>query len=158
MIKKASGYNVNGMESNFGNTSKVRFRHVFTDADADGDVIVLGKMGFGLTYFSTQIASKSGLGPGVTVDVGYHGNETCSEVPEFFVAGHTGVATAGESIISTLRVMENDGVKSCDCSAPGTPGACDGTFAELHDVVATIHGSPAAGACLDVVLEYEHRH
>ena len=157
-IKKASGYTENSMESNFGNTSKVHFRHVFTAADADGDVLRLGKMGFGVTYFSTQIVSKSGLGPGVTLDVGYHGIESCNEVPNFFVEDHAGVATAGESILSTFRLMTNDGISRCDCADPEDPEACDPNMAELHEVVVTIHGAPAEGACLDVVLEYEHRH
>lgn len=144
--KKSSGWSDESHESNFGNVSKVHFRHVFTAADGDGDVIRLGKMGMGVKYYSAQLVSPTGLGTAVAVDLGYHGSESGTEDGDYFVDGETGLATAADKTISMLRLMTAD----VAASATGDPD-----YAELHEIVLTVDGDVDAGAIIDVVLTYE---
>lgn len=151
---KATGYTVSPHAAHFGNVAKQHVHHKFSAEGTDGKIIRLMQQGFEKTYFSVQIAS-SGLGPGVTFDIGYRGLESCEDHPEFFVKGYTGAATKSDVIVPTFRRMIDDGVKRCDCD-DAEAASCGAVWGEMHELILTMHGDAAEGACLDLVFEYEH--
>jgi len=151
--KKATGYSNSPHGMHAGNTAHHVSRHVFSAADADGDVIALGCFGTHMTYLQTQLVTRSGLGAGVTVDIGYRGIESGVEDKTYFVAGQS-LATATEVMMSTLRRLWEMPPVPCGGSDP--TGNCVPKRGEIHEVIMTVHGTPAADACVDVVMYYEH--
>ena len=149
--KEATGYSVSPHGMHTGNTAHHVSRHIFSAADKDGDVIALARFGTHMTYLQTQIVSRSGLGTGVTVDIGYRGIESGVEDKTYFVAGQN-MAAATEVLKSTLRrLWEMPPVSGSD-----PVGSCVPKRGELHELIMTVHGNPAEGACMDVVMYYEH--
>lgn len=133
-IKKASGFRSDPMGAECGNSAVVILGHHFSAADKDGDVLRLGVMGFEVTYH--RITLSSDVGTGVTIDLGVQKLESGVTVPDFFKAG-VDVSAAGR--------------KELDC-APFFLSDRKGD--EMHEIIATVHGTPTPDSCLFVHLEY----
>ena len=138
ITKKASGYRNDPMGAECGNQAVAILRHKFRPADVEGDVIQLGEFGFDTCYYRISVASGTGLGAGCTIDLGYHGKETGEAYPTYFKGG-IDVANAGRKVLDCATFDMRDGGKG-----------------EIHDVIMTIHGNPADGACIEVIMEYIH--
>ena len=151
--KEATGYSVSPHGMYSGNTAHHVSRHVFSAADKDGDVIALARFSLWQTYLMTQLVTKSGLGAGVTVDIGYRGIESDVVDPTYFVAGQS-MAAASEVLKSTFRRLW-DRLPN-PCGVADSVGNCIPKRGELHEIIMTVHGTPAADTCIDIVMYYEH--
>lgn len=148
--KKSNGYESGSHQSNYGNGHVAILKHMFTEADKDGDVLMMGRFGFNRTIHRLTVSSPSGLGDGVSVDLGYIGLESGDEKLDYFKAG-IDVSGAGRKELNCAPFYMQDMGVGCN----GDLKEGDGR-GEIHDVALTVHGTPAVDSCVFVHLEYIH--
>jgi hypothetical protein len=154
MIKQASGYNRSPHQGTYGNVHKEVLRHTFNTSDQDGDVFKLGRFGFDKVYLGFKVYSHSGLGDGVTIDLGIDGiEEACKDGDtEFFCKDITVKAKECTEVCGVWNYADFER----DACNPHEPAECAPKWGQLHDLTMKINGTPADGACISVVVEYLH--